>query len=173
VTFAEKPSLHLKLLFKGGKNDFYSEGADRIVASNTYEPRYCPVKFTQNYFEYLGHRFDGFLVPSCLPDSKPDPCKSVPYNGALDDLRHLLNDLGHDGQRYGEHSGKRGGATTAVESGMDMDTLKRLGRWRSPAVPAKYVDLGTGTRIEMSKMLQNPCECHSTLLVLSCVFQLN
>ena len=93
-------------------------------------------------------------MPSCLPNTGPDPSKSVPYNGALEDLRNLLNDLGHDGKRYGEHSGKRGGATVAVENGMDMETLKRFGRWCSADVPSKYVDLGTKSRIEMSKLLQ-------------------
>lgn len=154
VRFGTSPSPHLKLLFKGGKNDFYSEGADRIVASNSYEPCYCPVIFTKNYFEFLGYNFDGFLVPACLPNARPNPLKTVPYNGALDDLRTLLNELGYDGKHYGEHSGKRGGATAAVENGMDMDTLKRLGRWRSATIPSKYVDLGTGARIEMSKLLQ-------------------
>ena len=154
VLFAEKPSLHLRVMFKDGKNDYYSEGAERVVAANPQEPRYCPVQLTQNYFEFLGGGFNGFLVPSCLPNTGPDPSKSVPYNGALEDLRNLLNDLGHDGKRYGEHSGKRGGATVAVENGMDMETLKRFGRWRSADVPSKYVDLGTKSRIEMSKLLQ-------------------
>ena len=154
VRFGTSPSPHLKLLFKGGKNDFYSEGADRIVASNSYEPCYCPVIFTKNYFEFLDYNFDGFLVPACLPNACPNPLKTVPYDGALDDLRTLLNELGNEGKHYGEHSGKRGSATAAVENGMDMDTLKCLGHWRSATIPSKYIDLGTGARIEMSKLLQ-------------------
>lgn len=154
IRFSESPSPHLRVMFKDGKNDYYSEGAERVVAANTWEPRYCPVKLTQNYFEFLGGRFEGFLVPSCLPNSSPNPAKSVPYNGALEDLRSLLSELGHDAKRYGEHSGKRGGASMAVENGMDMETLKRFGRWRSAAVPSKYVDLGTQARIQMSQILQ-------------------
>ena len=151
VLFSEIPSLHLRVMFKDGKNDYYSEGAERVVAANTHEPRFCPVRLTQNYFEFLGGNFNGFLVPSCLPTSGPDPSKNVPYSGALEDLRALLFDLGHNGKRFGEHSGKRGGASMAVENGMDMETLKRLRRW---PLPSKYVDLGTKARIEMSRMLQ-------------------
>ena len=154
VVFCEKPSLHLRIMFKDGKNDFYSEGAERIVAARLGRGAYCPVEFTQNYFCFLGSGYNGYLVPSCLPNARPNPLKNLLYPAALEDLRRLLTDLGHDSRLYGEHSGKRGGATSAVENGMDMETLQRFGRWRSPSVPAKYVDLGTSARIAMSKVLQ-------------------
>ena len=154
VRFGELPSPHLKVLFKGGKNDQYSEGSERIVAAIPNKDRYCPVNFTKNYFQFLGAGFTGFLVPACRPNLLPDPEKSVPYSGALDDLRKLLNELGYNGKLFGEHSGKRGGSTQAAENGMDLDTLKRLGGWRSSTVPAKYVDLAVSSRIEMSKKLQ-------------------
>jgi hypothetical protein len=155
VRFGDLPSLHLKVLFKGGKNDQYSEGAERIVAAYPDEDRYCPVSLTRNYFQFLGSEFTGFLVPACRPNLLPDPLKPLPYSGALDDLRRLLNELGYDGKLFGEHSGKRGGSTQAVENGMDLETLKRLGGWRSPAMPAKYVDLAVTSRIQMSKKMQN------------------
>ena len=153
VNFASSPSRHLIICFKGGKTDLYSEGTTRIVAANSDEPLYCPVNLTQNYFVRLGPCYSGYLVPSCLPSAEPDPSKPVPYPRALEDLRELLNDLGYEGKLYGEHSGKRGGATAAAESGMDMDTLKRFGHWRSSEVPSKYVDLSSRSRIEMSKQL--------------------
>ena len=71
----------------------------------------------------------------------------------MEDLRNLLETLGIEG-RYGEHSGKRGGASQAAENGMPAATLKRLGGWKSDFVPQKYVDLTVRSRIEMSKMLQ-------------------
>jgi hypothetical protein len=125
------------------------------VAAYPDEERYCPLSLTRSYFQFLGSDFSGFLVPACRPDLRPDPLKSVSYPGALDDLRNLLDDLGYDGKLFGEHSGKRGGSTQAVENGMDLETLKRLGGWRSCAMPAKYVDLGLKSRIKMSQTLQN------------------
>jgi hypothetical protein len=154
VSFRDLPSPHLSVLFKDGKNDQYSEGAECIVPAFPEEERYCPVNFTKKYFQFLGTGFTGFLVPSCRPNLLPDPLKPLSYSGALDDLRHLLNELGYDGKLFGEHSGKRGGSTQAVENGMDLETLKRLGGWRSSTMPAKYVDLAVKTRIEMSKKLQ-------------------
>ena len=66
---------------------------------------------------------------------------------SIDELQENITD-------FEEHSGKRGGASAAAENGMDMETLKRFGRWQSTTMPAKYVDLATSSRIEMSKLLQ-------------------
>ena len=56
VDYKSNPSPHLKILFKGGKNDQYSEGSERIVASNP-DHKICPVKLTINYFQFLGLTF--------------------------------------------------------------------------------------------------------------------
>nr|CAH0102642.1 unnamed protein product [Daphnia galeata] len=103
------PSPHLRILFKGGKNDLYTEGAERVVASNPTVKR-CPVQLTLNYFKYLGTSYIGYLVPSCLEKNAPNPDKSVPYSGSLADMKKLMDSLGYDGKLYGEHSGKRGAA---------------------------------------------------------------
>ncbi len=148
VKFVQQPSLHLDIKFKGGKNDLYSEGSQRIVAADEHSPRYCPVKLTQDYFVFLGAGYNGYLVPASNPKFKPNPEKQVPYNGALEDLRNLFSTLGIEG-RYGEHSGKRGGSTQAIENGMSFSQLKRLGGWRSDAMPAKYVDQSLSSRIKI------------------------
>ena len=154
VVYESSPSPHLKVLFKGGKNDQYSEGSERIVASNLNE-KLCPVKLTLNYFQFLGPSYSGYLVPSCSAKNAPSPSKSVPYSTALSDLKKLFDLLGYDSKLYGEHSGKRGGATTAAARGATEKQLKRLGGWRSDAMPSKYVDLSLPSRISMSEMLQN------------------
>lgn len=153
VKFVHQPSLHLRVSFKGGKNDLYSEGSERIVATDDHSPTYCPVRLTQNYFIFLGSNYKGFLVPASSPKFLPDPNKQVPYNSALEDLRNIRSTLGIEG-RFGEHSGKRGASTQAIENGMPFSDLKRLGGWRSDAMPAKYVDQSISTRINISKLLQ-------------------
>ena len=58
LNFREKMSsinqvrLLISKFFQGGKNDQYSEGSERIVASNINE-EICPVKLTLNYFQFL------------------------------------------------------------------------------------------------------------------------
>ena len=154
VIFGTKPSKHLQITFRGGKNDLFSEGGLRVVAGNLEEPRYCPVELTAHYFRFLGSNHVGYLVPACTPNNKPDPLKALPYQVALSDLRNLLTSLGFDAQLYGEHSGKRGAATQAAENRMDSDSLQRLGGWRSENMAAKYVDQSTESKIKLSKLLQ-------------------
>jgi hypothetical protein len=153
VKFIETPALHLKILFKDGKNDLYNEGSERVVAADTRDPTYCPVQLTKNYFQFLGSSYTGYLVPASTPKFLPDPLKSVPYNGALEDLRSVFSLLGIQG-RYGEHSGKRGATTAAAENGMSFPELKRLGGWRSDSVPPKYIDQSVETRLKLSNMLK-------------------
>ena len=154
VVYKSTPSPHLKILFKGGKNDQYSEGSERIVASNP-DDKICPVKLTINYFLFLGPTYTGYMVPSCTPKKTPNPNKAAPYSGALSDMKKLMSILGYDATLYGEHSGKRGGATAAVANGATGNQLKRLGGWRSDTMAAKYVDLSINSRISMSQLLQN------------------
>ncbi len=152
VTYESSPSPHLKIIFKGGKNDQYSEGSERVVAAHP-DSQSCPVKLTINYFQFLGPSYVGYLVPSCTPQNKPNPEKALPYSGALSDLKKLLTSLGYDSSLYGEHSGKRGGATSAAANGATDKQLKRLGGWRSDSMPAKYVDLSIPSRISLSELL--------------------
>jgi hypothetical protein len=95
----------------------------------------------------------GILFPLVLRKNKPNPEKAVPYSGALSDLKKLLTSLGYDSSLYGEHSGKRGGATSAAANGATDKQLKRLGGWRSDSMPAKYVDLSVPSRILLSELL--------------------
>jgi hypothetical protein len=152
VVYRTEPSPHLTICFKGGKNDQYSEGSERVVASHPNEKR-CPVKLTLNYFQFLGSSYSGYLVPSCNAKNNANPEKPVPYSGALADMKKLMTSLGYDAKLYGEHSGKRGGATAAAARGATDKQLKRLGGWRSDVMPAKYVDLSISSRISMSSKL--------------------
>ena len=154
VVYVSNPSPHLEIAFKGGKNDQYSEGSERVVAANP-NSQTCPVLLTLNYLKFLGPVYVGYLVPSCTPKNKPNPDKAVPYSGALSDLKKLMISLGYDASLYGEHSGKRGGTTTAAANGATDKQLKRLGGWRSDSMPAKYVDLSIPSRIQLSQLLQN------------------
>jgi hypothetical protein len=153
VIYRADPSPHLRILFKGGKNDQYSEGGERVVASNPDQDR-CPVKLTLDYVKFLGPSYSGYLVPSCTSKNSPNPEKPVPYSGALSDMKKLMSSLGYDAKLNGEHSGKRGGATTAAAHGATETQLKRLGGWRSDAMPSKYVDLSIPSRISLSELLQ-------------------
>ena len=140
----------------------FREGGTRLVASNTREPLYCPVRLTGLYFNRLGgsyscSRYDGFLVPRTRRglDIRLEADGRFPlgYTTAKEDLRNLLAKLGYDSARFTEHSGKRGGATTAAERGMASDDLQRLGGWRSRGMAAKYTDASAEKRLKLSSLL--------------------
>ncbi|KAI9553719.1 hypothetical protein GHT06_021651 [Daphnia sinensis] len=143
VIYKSSPSPHLQILFQGDKNHQYSEGSERIVASNINEEVFL-----------WPPPYSGCLVPLCTAKNVPNPVKPVPYSSALSDLKKLLQLLGCDPKLYGEHSGKRGGATAAAAHGVTESQLKRLGGWRSDVMPSKYVDLSLPSRISMSQLLQ-------------------
>ena len=153
LKFIQEPSPHLIVNFTGGKTQKFNDSDERIVAADFTNPRFCPIKLTQNYLMFLGSRHTGYLVPACDPKGNPDQNKFVPYTNCLDDLKKLLKTLNIEG-RFGEHSAKRGAATQAAENGMNLETLRRFGGWKSESVPVKYVERSITSKIEMSKMLQ-------------------
>ena len=51
--------------------------------------------------------------------------------------------IGRDPTDFGEHSGRRGGATAATEAGVSWLDLKRYGRWVSDSAPQRYVETTT------------------------------
>lgn len=52
VVYQSSPSPHLKIIFKRGKNDLYSEGSERVVVANPISQT-CPVQLTLNHFQFL------------------------------------------------------------------------------------------------------------------------
>lgn len=67
--------------------------------------------------------YSGYLVPLCSSKNDRNPNKTVSYSAALLDLKKLLQLLGFDPNLYGEHSGKRGGATAAAACGAPAPVL--------------------------------------------------
>ena len=75
VVYDPLPSAHLRVLVKGGKNDQYSEGGERVVASNS-DASWCPVRLTLNYFQFLGPNYVCYLDLSFNARNAPNPEKS-------------------------------------------------------------------------------------------------
>ena len=66
--------------------------------------------------------------------------KKLSYSTALEDTKALMALIGRDPSDYGEHSGRRGGATAASEAGVSWIDLKRHGRWASDSAPQRYIE---------------------------------
>lgn len=104
---------------------------------------------------FLGdHR--GSLQPSCAPGhpKKPQPSKSIPYTLGLSDLKKTISSVGEDGDAYGEHSGKRGGATYAAQLGMDEEEIQDMGNWKDVRTARLYIEKNTPLRMKRNQKLQ-------------------
>ena len=66
--------------------------------------------------------------------------KKLGYSTDLKTPRPLYKALiGRDPADYGKHSGRRGGATAALEAGVSWLDLKHHGRWASDSAPQRYI----------------------------------
>ena len=103
----------------------------------------CPVTLLQDYITKLryGDR-DGYLQPRIRSQGGTQSGiwnTTVSYSTALSDLKILLASLGLDPSKFGEHSGRRGGATAASDAGVSWPDLMTHGRWKSMATPLGYL----------------------------------
>lgn len=156
ITFKSEPSSHMVFTFIGIKNDWFSEGGEKVISADLTKPDFCPVLLTQRYLRFLGANYQGPMMPTCSPKNPNVPLLNscVTYTACLHDTKSLLNHLGFSGTKIGEHSAKRGGASHAAEQGISKEDLQRLGGWKSSEIPSKYVDLSIRKRLELSRKLQ-------------------
>jgi len=66
----------------------------------------------------------------------------------------MLDNLGYDGKKYSEHSGKRGGATYAAECGIDEENIRVIGDWKDVRTARLYIDHNTPLRMKRVRQLQ-------------------
>ena len=134
-----------------GKGDFKP-----ILASNTPS---CPVNIINTYIGMLRYdkKVNGFFQPRIVTDTeglqRGVANKKLAYTAALDDLKLLMSFLGQDPDAFGEHSGRRGGATLASEAGVAWTDLKMHGGWSSDAAAQKYIEATAKKRNTVPKAL--------------------
>ena len=135
-----------------GKGDFRP-----IVATNTPS---CPVSIINKYVAMLRYEpgVNGFFQPRITAETANTPQRGIPdkklaYTAALEELKILLSFLGQDPDAYGEHSGRRGGATTASEAGAHWTDLKLHGGWSSDSSAQKYVEATAKKRNKIPQVL--------------------
>ena len=151
------PQGSLEFHIPSAKN--YSAGNPQtgVVAPNGKDD--CPVDMILEYMERLRVLYpvgvEQFLFPSLsgtgLPAGKP-----MSYDSARRQLKSVLSRLGlgrTELSRFGIHSGRVGGASTASNHGMDLESVRAAGRWRSLAAPRDYVVADEGGQGAVSALL--------------------
>ena len=119
------------LRIRKSKTDQLGEGT--FIKILMTEEEHCPVEITRLYLQKLNYGTEnGFLQPQIrtYKDGKQAGVwhKKVGYSTALEDLKAFMALIGRNPAAYGEHSGRRGGATAASEAGVSWLDLKRFGR---------------------------------------------
>ena len=99
----------------------------------------------------------GSLQPTCAPGhpNKPHPDRIVGYTLALQDLRNVIDQAGHDGNKFSEHSNKRGGASLAANSGIPDEEIRDIGNWANVKTARLYIDQSTPLRQKRNKKLHS------------------
>ena len=133
----------LVLHIRKSKTDQLGEGA--YVRIQATEEENCPVELTRLYLHKLNYGTEnGFFQPQIrtYKDGTQSGVwfKKLGYSSALEDTKAMMAMIGRDPTLYGEHSGRRGGATTASEAGVSWLDLKRHGRWASDSAPQRYIE---------------------------------
>ena len=79
------------------------------------------------------HYFTHFPAPPSDPLFRLSSGHQLTYEAYNAWIKHLVRGVGLDPANYSTHSVRAGAATQAAQTGLDSDTIKRLGRWRSQA----------------------------------------
>ena len=120
-------------------------GLGTYVRINMMDLEHCPVEITRLYIRKLNYGTEnGFLQPQVrsFKDGSQSGVwyRKLGYSTALEDTKAFMAILGRDPRDFGEHSGRRGGATAASEAGVSWIDLKRHGRWSSDSAPQRYIE---------------------------------
>ena len=81
------------------------------------------------------------------------PDKPISYSSIRDGFRRDLKNIGVDPSKFGLHSLRSGGATSAANNGVNDRVFQRHGRWKSAEAKNIYVDDGIEQRLSVSKFL--------------------
>ena len=132
----------LRLSF--GKSKTLPNGYQSLIKQTG--TKYCPVALTERYIYKLGY--------NRLPSESTDLLQprfygkgsglgihktlAISYGNASKDFKALLDCLGYDASKYGEHSSRRGGACASREAGASMELVQARGQWKSSSVAEHY-----------------------------------
>jgi hypothetical protein len=162
LTITMTPQLQIDLVISHSKSDQEGQGVVKSLYPINSDPLMCPVRLTQRYLARLAYPdktkpYDGVLQPRIHFDAKlgiqiPLSNQVVGYSNCLEESKKLYSSLNILG-RFGEHSGRRGGATTAASNGASIQDVQSLGNWKNSACALKYVDQSATNKERVSRLL--------------------
>ena len=162
LTYSTTPQPTFAILIRRSKTDQKGLGTTKHLYSVNGNKLLCPVSLTKRYLERLsgstpGQKYVGNLQPKMrrcnkLKTQVPLPNTRIGYSSCLDESKALMVKLKFPG-RFGEHSGRRGGATAAAANGATPAEVQSLGDWKSAECANNYVDKSKERKEKISKLL--------------------
>ena len=162
LTFIPLPQPHYQIRIRKSKTDQFGSGDMKVIFSSPTNSNLCPVLLTQNYLTRLAQPaangpYHGVLQPRVHFDHSSQTQTALKdqilcYSTSLDDTKQLFKTLSIFG-RFGEHSGRRGGASAAAGNGASVAELQRLGNWKSTSCALKYVEHDASTTEKTFRLL--------------------
>ncbi|XP_063436370.1 uncharacterized protein LOC134717808 [Mytilus trossulus] len=136
---------HVEITIDKSKTDIYRRGNTVIIARTGNET--CPVKWLKIYLKLAGLESDSdYFIFRSLSFLKSQGVyklsknnTSLSYTRAREILLKALEDIGLDKSKFGLHSLRSGGATSAANNGVSDRLLKAHGRWSSDQSKDGYI----------------------------------
>jgi hypothetical protein len=123
---ANRCNLHIRF----AKNDQMGMGAD-VVSWATGEGEMCPIWALNNL---LDHRVGAHAhEPVCMVNGR-----HLAREAMVGTLKEAAVELGEPAEDYATHSLRIGGATTLINEGIAVETVRRHGRWMSINMWRRY-----------------------------------
>lgn len=150
---------YIDIFIPKAKTDCYHKGNHVFIAKS--DSCMCPVKILIKYLNManIDENSDMYIfrpVNFCKKSQKFTLRKGntcISYTRARELIKEALALLGFDAKKFGTHSFRSGGATSAAKQNVPDRLFKMHGRWKSESAKDGYVSESLHKRLSVSKML--------------------
>ncbi len=149
---------YLKIYVRKSKCDQIADGT-KVLINKSLNKKYCPYRFVSKFFHLMPFKPDNYIF------CRMWYCKSrnrynlgstnshLSYSTMRDLLIKTLKSIKIDPKKFGLHSFRKGGATTAANRGVPDRLFKNHGRWKSENAKDGYVHDSVKKKLSVSKSL--------------------
>ena len=135
------------------KNNQFHDARKSYIAKG--EGRYCPSNIIKKYLFLLSHTNGDFYFIPKIKKGKVLLFEKATYSYCSKQFKMAIAAIGEDPKKFGEHSDKIGGLSTAANAGVSIEQLQRHGRWKSDHMVKIYHQRSVDLRRQVSSVLNN------------------
>lgn len=150
---------HVDIFIEKSKTDCYRKGKNVVIAR--LENQFCPVAILERFLQLanvqMSSDFFIFRAIVFLKKSKSYALRKnnvkLSYTRTREIVKESLDLIGLDASKFGLHSFRAGGATSAANNDVSDRLFKIHGRWKSDLAKDGYVSDNLKKRLSVSKNL--------------------